>query len=377
MLAVALLFVSFAMPAALLGVMWPEIRVRFGQSLGTLGLVGFAYGATRMATCSSARFFTRRFGMHRSVIGASTGLVLACGALAAAQSWNGFLVAVAAVGMASGALDSLGASFITRLGDITRAGLIHGSYGVGATIAPLVAGITGNWRVTMAVVALWGVGVLGLVMSTRAGWPGEGSHHDEPAHNGANLAAGAVVLTLSLYAVFVGLEVTVGTWSHTYLTDQRGLSGRVASLGVSAFWGGITLGRLSLSRPAVARMVSRLTLPAFAVAALAFLASLTFVPAAAGVVVLLLVGLSLAPVIPSLLASTARRLGARHAERMAGYQLIAANVGAIGGPSITGALVAGSGPGIVLVVALALSMAGVVLLSGTGGSGPNRPVTGP
>ena len=56
-------FLSFAMPVSMLGVMWPDVRERFGQSLGTLGVVSLVYGLSRMSTSGSGRLATRRFGI--------------------------------------------------------------------------------------------------------------------------------------------------------------------------------------------------------------------------------------------------------------------------------------------------------------------------
>ncbi len=58
-------FLSFAMPVSMLGVMWPDVRERFGQSLGALGVVSLVYGLSRMSTSGSGRVATRRFGIGR------------------------------------------------------------------------------------------------------------------------------------------------------------------------------------------------------------------------------------------------------------------------------------------------------------------------
>ena len=358
----ALVFMAFAMPAALLGVIWPDVRIRFGQSLGTLGLVGLLYGAGRMSTCVSGRWLTARVGMGRAVSWSAGALVIICALTAVAPSWVLFLAAIVGLGMVSGTLDSLGATFLTRLGDVRQTGLIHGSYGIGSTIGPAVAAVIGSWRVALAVTVAWSAVALGAVIRARDGWPADHVAHPQ-TRVGAALPWQVVAVALGLYTAFVGLEVTMGTWSHTYLTDQRGLSSTWAAIGVSGFWGGMTVGRLSLSRHRVATWVGRLGLPIFAGLSLALMAPLALLPAGCGVVTLLLLGLALSPVIPSLLSTTAARLGAAHAPKFAGYQLLAANVGAIGAPSLTGALVSGVGPGVVILVCVALAGCGLALLT--------------
>lgn len=361
--AMALVFMSFAMPAALLGVIWPEVRARFGQSLGALGVVGLLYGLGRMSTCVSGRWLIHRIGMGRAMGGTTAALVIVCALTAMSPSWVLFLGAVVALGMVSGTLDSLGATFITRLGDLRKTGLIQGSYGVGSTVGPAVAAVVSSWRVTLGVTVVWASFALVAVARVRSGWPAEPHVHHAGTGAVTPLSWRVAAVALGLYTAFVGLEVTMGTWSHTYLTDQRGLGTTWAAVGVSAFWGGMTVGRLSLSRVVVARLVGRLGLRFFAGAALGLLAPLALLPPVCGVGTLLLLGLALAPVIPSLMSTTAARLGAAHAPRFAGYQLLAANVGAIGAPSLTGALVGGVGPGVVIVVCVALAGSGLALLT--------------
>ena len=101
-------FLSFAMPVSMLGVMWPDVRERFGQSLGALGVVSLVYGLSRMSTSGSGRVATRRFGIGRCFIAALIGLIAADLIVASATSWATFLLGVAGIGVVSGLLDSVG-----------------------------------------------------------------------------------------------------------------------------------------------------------------------------------------------------------------------------------------------------------------------------
>jgi len=360
----ASIFLSFAMPASMLGVVWPDVRTRFAQSVGTLGLVSFIYGVSRMSTCASGRFSVRRFGMGRALIAGMAILSVLCVALSASSSWPMFLIAVAGVGVASGMLDSVGAAFITNLGDVSRAGLIHGSYGVGATLGPLVVAVVVGWRPAMLISALICFGALIVAVRVRHSWPPI-NHHVQGVSGATSMARNPALLSVALFATFVAIEVTTGQWAHTYLTDSRNLSDWVAAVGVAAFWGGITTGRLVLANRRAAVFADRVGLPAFAVGAVAALLLLAVIPAALCVGVLLVAGLSLAPIIPALFATTATRIGVQHAQRMAGWQLLAANTGAIAAPSLTGVLVDAVGPGVVVVIATALAAIGVPLLVAT------------
>ena len=86
----------------MLGVMWPDVRVRFGQSLGALGLVTLSYGVGRLSTAMVGRSMVERLGIARAFVVSLSALGVACGCIAFAVSWTMFLVAVGALGVVVG-----------------------------------------------------------------------------------------------------------------------------------------------------------------------------------------------------------------------------------------------------------------------------------
>ncbi len=329
--------------------------------------MSLVYGVARMSAATSGRTLVSRFGSGPSFVVALGCLVAVVAALAGSPSWLAFLAGVAGLGVVSGVLDSLGAGFITAVARLGTAGLIHGSYGVGATVGPLVVAVVAGWRWALLVASLFAAVALWTAWTARRSWPApvdvEGDSGSRPA---VPLGGVTVALSLALFAVLVAVEVTAGQWAFTYLTDHRSVSAGPAAVGVSGFWGGTTIGRLLLSRPQLAVMVERVGLPAFGVVAAVLLVGVWRFPAPVAVVALALAGLALAPVVPSLFADTAQRVGVIHAARVAGWQLLATNLGAIAVPSLTGVLVSAGGPGVVVwvllatVVALALPLLVVV-----------------
>ena len=354
-------FLSFAMPASMLGVMWPDVRVRFGQTLGTLGFVTLVYGLARTLTCASGRRLIAAIGTGASFMAALALLAASSAVLGGAPTWPIFLAGVAGVGLTSGMLDSIGAVFITRLGDVGSAGLIHGCYGVGATIGPLIIAVVPTWRVGLFVSAAVTLATLGLAYRTRRLWPPDTVHRETQTDEG-RVDRRAALLSVGMFISFVGIEVCAGQWAHTYLTDHRGVSSRVAAVGVAGFWGGITIGRLGLSRPPVMRAIGRVGLPGLATIAAALLVGIVVVPPIAATVLIAAVGIAISPIVPTLFATTANRVGVAHAQRVAGWQLLAANTGAIAAPSITGALVDRIGPGTIAIVWFAVIATGIPLL---------------
>ena len=98
------------------------------------------------------------------------------------------------------------------------------------------------------------------------------------------------------------------------------------------------------------------------VLALVCVASLAFVPVPLTAPMLALSGLALAPIVPTLYASTATRVGEKHAQQLAVFQLVATNVGAISVPFLTGRLVDATDPGVIVMVIGASAAIGAMLL---------------
>ncbi len=346
----AVTYASFALPAAMLGVMWPDVRAEFGQSLGALGVVSLTYGLARMSTATTGRPLARRLGLAGGFPLLLALLAGSCVLLSAAPTWPVFLVGVAGIGITSGALDSLGAIFITAREQVGSAGLVHGAYGVGATLGPLAVAALPGWRAPVVTCAVVAVVAIAGAWWVRDRWPevAPARQHAAPPQ----MPWRVVGISLVAFAAFVAIEVTTGQWAFTWLTDQRSLSQGAAAWAVSAFWGGTTVGRLALSRAGLSDVVVRRGLAPFALGATASMAALVVLPSAVAALPLGLLGLSLGPIMPSLFATTTRRVGRVHGARMAGWQLLATNVGAIGLPALTGLLVDRAGPGVIVTVVL-------------------------
>lgn len=355
----AFTFLAFAIPVSMFGVIWPDVRERFDQSLGALGIVSLVYGVARMSTSGSGRSVTTRFSIGSCIVAALLALVAVDLLVSSSSSWIMFLVGVAGVGFVSGLLDSVGAGVLATLGEVGSAGLVHGAYGIGATLGPLVVVLVADWRWSLAATALIAAAAAAVAVSARHRWPVPPTptavDHSAPPHR-------ATTISLLLFALFVAVEVTMGQWLFTYLTDGRDVSETIAAIGVSGFWGGTTIGRLLLANPRVSTRIDRVGLPACAAAAGGLYVGVAIVPGWSIIVCSTLAGLMLSPLIPTLAARTVRRVGPTHAQRVSGWQLLAANVGAISIPASTGLLVDWVDPRVVVPVVGACLLAGFPVL---------------
>lgn len=345
----------------MLGVAWPQIRDQFGRSNGELAVLAATYGIGRLATSGFGGAALRRASYARATVAAGGAVAVAVGLFALAPFWWAVVAAAATVGLASGLLDALGARFLAVHGQVTSAGLVTGSYGVGATLGPALVAVTGVWRWSFGAAALTALTVAVVVSRSSVVWPGgldaPQSRRPKRSHEPKGSMA-PLVLSLALFFTFVGVEVTAGQWLATYLEDGRHVGGRTAGLAVSAFWAGVTIGRLVLARLRLGR--AALVVAASGCALL--LSSVSIAPTVVLAGVTLLAGMALSPTIPTLFAHTAERVGPDRAPMVSGWQLIAANLGGISLPVLTGILIGTVGDGAPIVVLVLVVLAGIALL---------------
>jgi fucose permease len=165
---------------------------------------------------------------------------------------------------------------------------------------------------------------------------------------------------MAAFFAVTGLEATAGQWTFTLFTESRGMSTVAAGAWVGAFWTAFTISRV-LAGFVVARVGSvRLTrIGALGMVMGAALLALSPTPALGGVG-LVLVGFSIAPLFPGLMAETPRRLGAEAARHAVGFQVSAAILGAAAIPAMAGLLADRFG---LEIVALAPLVAGLLFIA--------------
>ncbi len=359
------MYLAFGMPVAMLGVAWTSVRDDLDRGDGDLGVLALVYGLGRLVTSPSSGVLLRRLRFGPAAALALAGLALGSVWVASGPGWWSLVAAFGFLGVVSGVLDSLGARFLAVGASVGRAGLAAGSYGVGATIGPIVLAAADSVAVGYLTAAATAVLAAGAVLLPGLAWPvGLAQPRTEAEGSGPQGLNGlvrspGVLVSLALFFVFVGIEVTAGSWLAPVLEDARDVGERTAGLAVGGFWAGITLGRLALGRFSADERVLRLAVGVLLAAVL----GLAVAPAALVVPLAVVAGLALAPQFPTLLAHTGRRVGTALAGRVSGWQLVGANIGGTGLAAATGFVVALTGPGAPVVVLVVTILVGGALIT--------------
>jgi fucose permease len=353
-----LAYLTIALPASTLGLLWPSMQHSFHEPVGALGILLIpGTVASVLSSAATGRLLSRR--PMGPLLPLGTVLVgLAVGVEAIAPSLWVVTVGTVLFGFGFGAIDSaLNAHAANHFGprDITW---MHASYGLGATIGPLlVTVLLGNglgWRRTYGAMAV-ALAVLAVVfLLTRQSWaapalPVAGDvvpRSAEPSGQPGRSRPSAAITTTALVfaAIETGIESAAGVWGYVFLTAGRGLSHDSAGVAVSAYWAMMFVGRAALG-PVAERVGSPRVLAA-AVAAVTVGAALMAAPGPGVVAVIgvMILGLAAAPIFPLLTLATARRAGggsAMDVTRTASLQVAASTVGSAALPAGLGLLIEG------------------------------------
>lgn len=383
-------FVVLGLPDGMLGTAWPAMRHSFGAPVGALGLILLV---NTVGSVVVAAF------VGRMIVRMGTAAVLAVAGTCAALGGIGYAFAPglwlvlsigplmgAAAGMMDGGLNTA----VALTGRPRLLNLLHGFYGVGTAIGPLIATaaiIAGSWRPAYLVLAA-------LDVTTACGWiayrrgapapaaeasaeadataPDEAGRAEDSGESARPLANWSrrrviAVLTLGLIVFFLytGLEVSAGVWETSYVRGELGLSASAAGLAAFGYWGALTAVRIGLALPArpvpVQTVIGSGLLLAIAATGLIW-----WQP---GVVVVVLafvvLGAALAGVFPALIAVTPQRIGEERAQHAIAWQVGAAAAGGSAISAVIGLLIdttslAVLGPALV-VLALLLFLANMAL----------------
>lgn len=345
-----LAFVSLGLPDALIGVAWPSLRVEFGLPQSGLGAV--LIGATIGYFFSS--FFTGRLLRLMSV---GTLLVASCSLVvfsllgyASAPVWLVFVCFSIPAGLGAGAIDAGLNTYGAAHFSLRHMNWLHAFYGVGAMLGPAILTLVlvqgQSWRLGYVLV---GAIILGMTLAffrTRSLWGGADTHGNEKPYEPIPVTRALrhpiVGLQIATFFVYTGLEVTAGQWSFTYLTERHQLDTALAGILTGLYWGCLAAGRIVLGSIADrigADRLLRLSTTGIVLGSLLY----AFTPTAFAIVGLLLIGLLLAPIYPTLMSRTPGRLLPAYVSHSIGFQVSAAMLGAAAIPGLAGVIASEAG----------------------------------
>ncbi|WP_395735446.1 MFS transporter [Prosthecobacter sp.] len=358
-------FISLGLPDTLIGVAWPSVRAFFGRQQSEIAWIFFGAGASYFVSGLLTGKLLKSFGIGILLAGSSLLVTASALGYAVAPIWILFAACALLHGLGSGAIDAGLNHYVANHFSARHMNWLHACYGIGATLGPLIMTSMlvslGSWRAGYAAVGGLLLLLTGLFIYTRKLWdiPGETTSttsetEDSVSMLGALQHAGVWAHVL-LFFIYTGLEVTVGQWSFTVMTEARGMNKEAAGMWVTIYWASLATGRVVfgfiVERLGIDRLL-RLSMLAALIGTGLFTANLPF-----SVGALALVGLGLASIYPCLMTRTPQRLGKARAAHAIGFQVSAAMIGAALFPSVCGWLAQSRGLEAVTLATVAMSAA--------------------
>jgi fucose permease len=245
---------------------------------------------------------------------------------------------------------------------------LHAFFGVGALIGPLFAAAVLHahhpWQDVYLILAVAGLPLLvGFAICLPAKAPPAVAEEGHGPPLTAALRRPSVWLAGAFLCLYVGIEVTVGNWSFSLLTEQRGAGQLLAGYVVSGYWLGLTLGRFLLNTAASRAGLTVVDLLFLCFAGLTVVILLTWWGPSAVLTMIGfgLIGFFLGPVFPTTIAVLPRLTPARLVPTVVGLLVGASVVGGAFFPWLAGSLAQALGLGSLLpyCLVLAVSLTGV------------------
>jgi fucose permease len=341
-------FITLGIYDGLLGVAWPSIRKTFNLPLDALGIM-LIFGTIGFTTTgfASGRLAARLTPGWFLLLGNLVRIIGLAG-IALAPSWWIVVAAALFMGIGSGSLDAGLNTYIATHYSASRMNWLHACFGIGATLGPLIMTtlITNNasWRWGFLTAVIMQISILLLFATTLKMWKTESATDDLNENPGSSTSLGATLrlpvvwLSIMIFFLYTGTELSAGQWSFTLFTAARTVDIDVAGLWISIYWGSFTVGRILLGfivdhvQP---NLLTRMMLFGTILGA----AFIWWNPEnLVGFLGLAIMGFSLASIFPILITETPRRIGQIHAPNAIGFQVGAAGMGGALLPGLAGIL---------------------------------------
>jgi fucose permease len=252
-------FIVIGLNDAGLGILLPSIRAHYGISTGTAGLLFPAGSLGYLTAALSSGLLLERLGRRAFFLLGATAFSIGALLVFTMPVFPLLLASLLCVGFGVAVLDAGLNAYIAGLPRSTGLlNYLHAFYGIGALLGPVVAStilaLAWGWNTTYLV---WmGAGLLvlagfGLLFERRDTAQMASAAGTESGNVFTATLRSRIAWVCALFLfVYVGTEVSLGSWSYSLLTQERHQAVLLASWMVSGYWLGLTVGRVALGHVA-------------------------------------------------------------------------------------------------------------------------------
>lgn len=361
-------FVLIGMVGGANGVLLPSLSAFYSVGDAVIGLLFLVSSLGYFLSALSSGLLTEQFGLRWMLLLGAATFLLGMLAFGLKLPFILLLPARLVLGFGIGMLETGLNIYITALPRHTiLLNYLHAFYGVGALVGPLAASLilALSWGWNSVYLLFTGVGLpllLGFAVLFAPAHLAMPTREDESVASEnvlrAVLRLPVVWLAALFLLVYVGVEVSLGNWSYSFLLATRHQETVLAGEIVSGYWLGLTLGRFVLQHLAQRLGMSTKGLMYFCVTGAAIgILLIWFVPAGAiAAVGFCFIGFCLGPIYPLTVAITPKLVPARLGPSAIGLLVSVSIVGLAVFPWVAGVLAQTLGIWTLLPYALVLTV---------------------
>lgn len=248
-------FVLMGMIGGANGILLPSLSSFYGVGDAVIGLLFLASSLGYFLAALSSGLLMQRLGLRGVLLLGGAAFLLGVLPFGLKLPFVLLFPARLVLGLSIGMLETGLNIYVTTLPRSTLLlNYLHAFYGVGALIGPVVASfiLALQWGWNSVYLLLGGLNLLllGFVVLSRPvhlnGPPGEEKPSTAGSVLSATLKLPIVWLATFFLLVYVGVEVSLGNWSYSFLLQDRHEGTLLAGWIVSGYWLGLTLGRFVL-----------------------------------------------------------------------------------------------------------------------------------
>ena len=349
-LQVGLAFFAFILIGAndgALGVLIPSMRLHYGVDKATIGLLFLFQTVGYLVAAFNSGLLVEKLGNRRFLVLGVVSFLLGVGTLSLMPQFMVILIMMLPLGFGVAIIDAGLNTYIASMPrNAALLNYLHAFYGIGALLGPLIAStilaIRWGWNtvyilwIGMSLVLLIG---FQLVFREQNISPREDAA-TRPKSNVlvAALSVPMVWIAAFFMLIYVGAEVSVGSWTYSFLTEERHAPILLAGWMVSGYWIGLTLGRLTLARVTLRIGSERLILGCLVGVVIGGLFVWLLPVYAVSAVGLGLIGFSFGPIYPTTIALISNKVTSRILPSVIGFMVSLGSIGAAICPWLAGLL---------------------------------------
>lgn len=337
-------FICVAISGGALNVAWLYIQADFGLPLSALGILLMFPAVVRLVLSFYAGRLIKWMGVGRFLL---TGSLLAMAGMVGfmlTPSWGLLVIAGMVMGIGNSALINGLNIFVASNYASSRMNWLHASFGLGATVGPILITLVAldldlSWRAGYGVMAVMMLALSGLFLSSLPRWRLPTAVPNSTVQPvGTKIMSPVIWLGIAVMFLSAGIETTTGQLSNSLFVDGRGYDARMVASWISLYWLSFTAGRF-ITGTVIDRINHNLFLRVSMFFAIVGASLIWLNPAPAlNFVGLAIIGFAMAPIAPTVMGDTPRRVGVDSAPNVIGYQNTGAGFGIAFFPSLAGVL---------------------------------------